>query len=377
MRAFRTYWICQLSGWGLYAVVNFTLSALVYGVTPLGLGFALAASSLGLSTTHVLRAVARRRDWMARPVAGLAVRMGAGSVVAAFAMAAVAVPVFALAAPDNPEAPSLAVSYLGAAFNWTALLILWSGIYSGVHLVQRWREAERERAQAEAERWRLEAVAREAELRALQAQVNPHFLFNSLNTVRALIAEDPDRARGAVTELSDLLRYALGAGKRETVPLADELATVRRYLALEQLRFEHRLTADVNADQDALTAPVPPMVIQTLVENGIKHGISATPEGGALRVEARAEAGGVRVIVESPGVLDVDAEPESGVGLANAAERLRRLCGDRAALVVRQSDDRTVRAEVLVPSPTMSPSTSFRTGSAEGTVAPGEPDETV
>ncbi|MEM1055596.1 MAG: histidine kinase [Bacteroidota bacterium] len=349
MRASRAYWICQLSGWTLYAAVNLLLGALYNGITLEGLAFSLGASLLGLGATHALRAVALRMDWLSLPVAGLAVRMGGGSVVAAFAMAALAVVFFAVALPDNPEAPGLAVSYLGAAFNWTALLLLWSGIYAGVHLVRRWREAERERARAEAERWRLEAVAREAELRALQAQVNPHFLFNSLNTVRALIAEDPDRARGAVTELSDLLRYALGAGKRETVPLRDELATVRRYLALEGLRFEHRLAADVRADADALAAPVPPMVIQTLVENGIKHGISATPEGGTLRVEARAEAGGVRVIVESPGVLEADAEPESGVGLANAAERLRRLCGDRAALVVRQSDAHTVRAEVLVP----------------------------
>ena len=343
------YWTCQLAGWTLYAAVNALLGALFSGgIGATGAALAVGMSALGLGATHALRAVIRRRGWMRLPVAGLAVRMAAGSVVTAFAMAAVALPCFAWAARES-DAFDPVVSFLGAAFNWTALVLLWSGIYAGVHLVRRWREAERERARAEADRWRLEAVAREAELRALQAQVNPHFLFNSLNTVRALVAEDPDRAREAVTELSDLLRYALGAGKRETVPLSDELATVRRYLALEKLRFEHRLVAEVRADADALAAPVPPMVIQTLVENGIKHGIGARQEGGVLRVEARAEPGGVRVIVESSGVLDTSAEPESGLGLANAAERLRRLCGDRAALVVRQSAAQTVRAEVLVP----------------------------
>ncbi|MEM6327097.1 MAG: histidine kinase, partial [Bacteroidota bacterium] len=349
MRASRAYWICQLSGWGLYAVINLLLGALYTGLTPEGFVFSFGASAVGLGATHALRAVVLRRDWLSLPVPGLAARMAGGSTVTAALMAAVAVLLYVAMRSSDPDAPGLAVSYLGAAFNWTALLFIWSGLYAGVHLVQRWRETERQRTRAEAERWRLEAVAREAELRALQAQVNPHFLFNSLNTVRALIAEDPDRARGAVTELSDLLRYALSAGQRQTVPLGDELATVRRYLALEGLRYEERLQAEVRADPDALAAPVPPMVIQTLVENGIKHGISAMTEGGALRVEARTEAGGVRVIVESPGVLDADAEPESGVGLANAAERLRRLCGDRAALVVRQSDARTVRAEVLVP----------------------------
>lgn len=349
MRASPLYWTCQLVGWGLYAAVNVVLAALYNGLAPEGVAFGVGASVLGLAVTHGYRAVIVGRGWLDRPVPQLAVRMVAGSVVAAFGMAAVALTAFALLGPDGDEGPGLAVSYLGAAVNWTALLMIWSLLYAGVHVVRRWRETESERARSEAERWRLEAVAREAELRALQAQVNPHFLFNSLNSVRALIADDPGRARNAVTELADLLRYALAAGKRETVPLGDEIATVRRYLALEAIRFEERLRVEIDADPDVLGAPVPPMVVQTLVENGIKHGIGTSPDGGTLRVAARAEGSSVRVTVESPGRLDADTEPESGVGLQNAAERLRRLCGDRAALVVRQADPATVRAEVLVP----------------------------
>ena len=360
MRASRAYWTCQLAGWGAYAVVNVALGALYTAPSVEGVVLGVGASTLGLATSHALRAVALRRRWLERPVAGLAVRMGVASVVGAFVMAAVALVAFAAVFPamgSDQEPPPLLVSFLGAGFNWTALLLLWSLAYAGVHVVRRWREAERERAHADAERWRLEAVAREAELRALRAQVNPHFLFNSLNTVRALIGEDPDRARGAVTELADLLRYALAAGRRETVPLADELDTVRRYLALEGLRFERRLRAEVCADPAVLGAAVPPLVVQTLVENGIKHGVAQTPEGGTLRVEARAEPGGVRVTVESPGHLGAESEgvgahgagSEGGLGLANAAERLRRLCGERAALVVRQLGPGTVRAEIVVP----------------------------
>ena len=347
-----TYWTCQIAGWTAYAAVNLLLSVLYAGPTWFGLGASVVASLLGVAATHALRAWVRRRGWMRLPVVPLALRLGGASAVAAFAMAAVAWAGFQAA--GAPQSGTL-LSFLGAAFNWTALLLLWSGIYAGVHLVRRWRAADRARAEAEAERWRLEAVTREAELRALQAQVNPHFLFNGLNTVRALIPEDPGRAREAVTALADLLRYALAAGRQPTVPLGDEIATVRRYLALESLRFEDRLRAEVHADADALGAPVPPMMVQTLVENGIKHGVATLADGGALRVEARAEAGGVRVVVESPGTLERDAEPESGVGLANAAERLRRLCGEHAAIVVRQAapeTDRspgTVRAEVLLP----------------------------
>ena len=352
LRTPRRYWTCQLAGWTLYAVVNIALGAAFGGLSLGGVGSGLAIGAVGLAASHALRTVARRRGWMAMPVGAIAARMAIGSVAAAVAMTAVVVAVAIAVGPppgaENVPALGPAVA-LVMGFNWTALLLLWSLLYAGVHLVERWREAERRRAHAEAERWRSEAAAREAELRALQAQVNPHFLFNSLNTVRALIPEAPDRARDAVTELADLLRYALAAGRHETVALADELATVRRYLALEALRFEDRLQVAIDADPAALGAAVPPLVLQTLVENGIKHGIGRSPEGGTLRLDARAEDGAVRVRIESPGRLDADAQPESGVGLANASERLRRLCGDRAALVVRQATPATVVAELVLP----------------------------
>ncbi|GAB5536413.1 MAG: histidine kinase [Rubricoccaceae bacterium] len=349
MTSTRLYWICQLTGWTLYALVNFILGVVSSGLALQGAGFALATSALGLASTHGLRDVILTRGWMQLPIRPLIARMIGASMVTAFGMAAVVVVIFKLI--DFPI-PSWPLLFFGTAFNWTALVLLWSAIYAGTHLVERWREAERERAAADTERWRLEAVAREAELRALQAQVNPHFLFNSLNTVRALIGEDPDQARGAVTDLADLLRYALATERRDTVSLAEEIETVRRYLALEQLRFEHRLDASVEADPDALAASVPPMVIQTLVENSIKHGIDHQPHGGTVRVRAVSLDGAVRITVDSPGRLNTSSTElptESGVGLANATERLRRLCGDRASLTLAQAGPDTVRAEVIVP----------------------------
>jgi len=316
-----------------------------------GVGFSLATSVLGMASTHGLRDVALTYGWMALPLRPLILRMIGASLVTAFGMAAVAVVAFKLA-----EFPiqSWALLFLGTAANWTALILLWSAIYAGYHVVERWRQTERARAEADAERWRLEAVAREAELRALQAQVNPHFLFNSLNTVRALITENPAQAREAVTDLADLLRYALATERRDVVPLAEEIETVRRYLALESLRFEQRLDASVEVEPDALAASIPPMVIQTLVENGIKHGIGQMPDGGALTVRAVCMDDTVRVTVDSPGRLDASSmskgsTPESGVGLANATERLQRLCGDHASLRLDQATPDTVRAEVLIP----------------------------
>ncbi|MEO0558390.1 MAG: histidine kinase [Bacteroidota bacterium] len=357
MRRLLLYWICQISGWTLYALVNIGLGAAYSGLTFQNVGLSLATSGLGIAGTHGLRDVALTRGWMVLPIWPLAVRMIGASLVTAFGMAMIAVAVFRVI--EIPT-PSWLLLFFGTAFNWTALVLLWSAIYSGFHLMERWRQAERDRAEADAERWRLEAVAREAELRALQAQVNPHFLFNSLNTVRALITENPDQARKAVTDLADLLRYALATERRDTVPLGDEIETVRRYLALERLRFEHRLDASVEADPDALAALVPPMVIQTLVENAIKHGIDHQPDGGPVRVRAAAREGTVRVTVDSPGRLDASSRskdmgpeeaPEGGVGLANAMERLQRLCGDHASLTLAQATPDIVRAEVAIPLP--------------------------
>src|SRR5690606_9276799 len=124
---------------------------------------------------------------------------------------------------------------------------------------------------AEVERWRLQAAVKDAELAALRAQVNPHFLFNSLNSIRALIVEDPARAQQVVTQLAALLRYTLQAGATSTVPLEAELHAVRTYLALESIRLEERLRYTIDVDDAVRQAPVPPMLVQTLVENGIKH----------------------------------------------------------------------------------------------------------
>ena len=355
------YWTCQTAGWSLYALANVGLSLALDRLTAPTALFGVGVATLGLAVTHVIRAVVRRRRWLDLPVRGLAVRVVAVSTVAAAFMVVVvgwATAAFGeavgLAAPSVPFHAFVVVAFT----NWSFLLGGWTAAYVGVHLVERWRtaeagraSAEAARAQADAERWRLLAAVTEAELRALQAQVHPHFLFNSLNTVRTLVAEDPARAEQAVTDLADLLRYALAAGRHETVPLGDELDAVEAYLALETLRFERRLRTSVDADAGALGVQVPPFAVQTLVENGVKHGVALRPEGGALRVVAAAEVGSVRVTVESTGRYEPANRPEGasgGVGLSNATERLARLCPG-AMLTVRQSDVATVTAEIVLP----------------------------
>ncbi len=205
---------------------------------------------------------------------------------------------------------------------------------------------------SEIERLQLMTSVKEAELRALKSQVNPHFIFNSLNSLRALIDEDPARARKAVTQLANLLRYSLQSGQLETVPFEDELGIVNDYLALEQVRHEERLRLRLDIAPEALHLQIPPMLLQTLVENAVKYGISPRPEGGEIAIVARKEGDALRIQVSNPGeIAEAGRASSTGVGLHNAAERLRLIFGERATLRLRPDKPALVVAEAVIPLP--------------------------
>ncbi len=206
------------------------------------------------------------------------------------------------------------------------LLYLASVALSYLLLAQeRAQEAERRGAE-------LQLLAQESELKALRAQLNPHFLFNSLNSLSALTAVDPARAREMCVLLSDFLRRSLGLGERRLVALREELELARAYLAIEQIRFGSRLRLAWEVDPAAEPALLPTLLLQPLVENGIKHGIAALTEGGTLSVVAEVVAGHVLVRVDNP--LDPEAPvPQGlGIGLRQVRQRLLGRFGNRARL---------------------------------------------
>src|SRR5262249_19044525 len=145
-----------------------------------------------------------------------------------------------------------------------------------------------------------QVTAREAELRALRAQLNPHFLFNSLNSINALVGADPEGARRMCAGLGDFLRRTLALGARASVTRDEDLALVRRYLGREQVRFGERLQVEESVTGEARECRVPPLLLQPLVENAIKHGIQDRLDGGTIRVEARRDGALLRVVVENP-----------------------------------------------------------------------------
>jgi two-component sensor histidine kinase len=233
--------------------------------------------------------------------------------------------------------------------NGTIMMLGWLCAYFFYHVFERLQRLQLEQL-------RLAASAKEAELRALKSQVNPHFLFNSLNSLRALIDEDAPRARESVTRLANMLRYSLQSGQLETVPFDDELRIVEDYLALEQVRLESRLRVRWEISDAVRALALPPMLLQTLVENAVKYGISQRREGGEIVVTARVDGASFRIEVSNPGDLAAPASSSAakagsstGVGLRNASERLKLLFGDRARLSVRAAAPGWVTAEVVIP----------------------------
>jgi two-component system sensor histidine kinase AlgZ len=193
-----------------------------------------------------------------------------------------------------------------------------------------------------------EVAAREAELRALRAQVNPHFLFNSLNSIGSLAGSDPLAARRMCLLLGDFLRQSLRLGGRDRIPLADELALVANYLEIERVRFGARLQVEEDVEESARACSVPPLVLQPLVENAVVHGVAQRLEGGAVRCVARREGALLRIALENPCDADRPLGRGAGVGLDNVRRRLAATYGDQARLETSEAGGR-FRAVVTLP----------------------------
>ncbi len=203
------------------------------------------------------------------------------------------------------------------------------------------KEAARKEQQAE-------TLAREAELKALKAQINPHFLFNCLHSISALTAVDASEAREMCIRLADFLRNTLRLGEKELIPFAEELLLVNTYLAVEQVRFGARLRVERNIDSGCDRCAVPPLLLQPLVENSVKHGIAGLVDGGTIRLEASCADQRLRIRVENDFDPESPSPRKTGLGLANVRSRIAARHGDRARLDVTAGAGRH-SVELIIP----------------------------
>ncbi len=347
----KIYWICQLLGWTLLVVVEYIGYWLqgIFSADVFWLG--VANIILGISLTHLYRLMIKRWNWVKLPFVQLVPRVIGSVLVLSAIMSAVNIPFDRQLYSDMfVNEPYYVFGYIVI---WGKTMLAWVLSYTVYHYVERTRHAEIDKIL-------LKTSIRETEAKVLRSQLNPHFVFNALNSIRALVYENPDKAQQGITQLSNLLRNSLLADRRKTVELREEIKTVEDYLALEKVRYEDRLTSRIDLDGRTLFWQVPPMMLQTLVENAIKHGVSTAVGGGFVEVRSAIVTPDdgpdrLHIIIRNTGVLG-DKEASGGFGLANTAQRLELLYGPEARFqIIQEANDflemggPVVRADILIP----------------------------
>lgn len=340
IRHLALYWGTQLASWTIIIFI-LGLSLWLNDNYKPGQGYGLMLGMvIGLVASHALRAVIRKRRWKSKPIIHALPRMVLYALLISIVSAIVQVVLHDFLFPSLDPFLHGRVLVEGV-INWSILLTVWGVCYFAYHWFVRGRKEE-------VRNLRLEAANREGQLSALRAQLNPHFMFNALNGIRALIDEDPARAKQAITQLSSILRNAMSTVKRRTVPLGEELDVVKDYLALEHMRFEERLRTSFEVDQSLEREPVPPMLLQTLVENAVRHGIAKLTQGGEVVIGARRSGTGLVLSVKNTGTYVPGLVSGSGIGLSGTRKRLEMIYGLSATILIENREGNVV-TEVQIP----------------------------
>ncbi len=353
MRGFllSRYWLFQCIGWGSFALINIFF-AYLFNVFEKGdeiqpfLGRLGVFLVLGVLTSHLMRFFIIQLNILQKSLDKQFIQFLLVTFCFTLLLSFVDIQLIARwgwlkASEKNLHVNNPLLLILSNGFYCFILLFIWNLIYFMYHYITKSRKQQLDTLQ-------LEAMVRALELKTIKAHINPHFIFNALNSIRALIDENPDRARTAVTELSNILRSSLKIEKGETVPFSEELKIVKDYLALENMRFEDRLQIEFSIADNTLNQQVPPMMLQTLVENAIKHGISKQIRGGVVKVISGFKGGYHLLAVQNTGELKSTISKD-GFGLSSTQDRLKLLFGERAQFEIKQVAPAMVEAKVLIP----------------------------
>ena len=339
------YWWCQIGGWLLYSITMVFFAFLFeQEYTHIFYSRLIISITTGFLFTHLMRELFIRLDL--RPPTQK--QKWASLILIIFGICilynltnSALVELFRLYNPAKKV--SLQKRFLGNLIFDSPLIFIWSSIYFLWHYVVLGRKTEIQKV-------KLETLVKELELKTIKSHINPHFIFNALNSIRALVDENPSRARTAITELSNILRSSMQAEKLELASLEKELSIVKDYLALEFIRFEDRLGIEYDINESTLDQPIPPMMLQTLVENAIKHGISKHKRGGVVRVISDFKNNCHELIVQNTGNLNNELlESSDGFGLDSTKNRLKLLYNGKASFRIHNIDGGFVEAIVSMP----------------------------
>lgn len=340
----RLYWLLQIGGWLSFALVQIAGFVLLGGqvVDKSKIIFWLVEASLFLLFTHFFRILIIRWGWLALGMARLIPRMLIAifvlSIVLYFARLVVSIPLDIY----TPSALRL-INILGLSFVYAGILFVWSVLYFIYHYFEQYNIS-----------LKHEAAIHEIELNNLKSQLNPHFIFNALNSIRALVDENPVKSKNSITQLSNILRNSLASDKKRLTKFESELRTVKDYLGLESIRFEERLNTKFEIHPDSNEYKVPPLMLQTLVENGVKHGISKLKEGGIIKLSTHIENEDLVIKIQNSGQLKNTTtksanSDKGGLGLKNTIKRLNLIYGDQASFKIYNDSNNTVVTELKLP----------------------------
>ncbi|MCU1347365.1 MAG: histidine kinase internal region [Acidobacteria bacterium] len=337
----RLFWLLQLAGWGL-----FWAAMLLAGLGQWPLGSLLARKSslalIGFAITLALRLPVRKlRDGALPLPVGVALAV-ASSFPAAAVWMALHNYVAAVDARGAAVARQLFPDFTNTIY-YAFVLTAWSLLYFGVPAAIAQR-ADRERLRD------AEALATRARLAALRLQLNPHFLFNTLNAISTLVTEGRGaEANRMIGRLSGFLRLTLDAPERDEIPLTDEIDFARQYLDIEQSRFGERLHVTIDVAEGARDALVPPLILQPLVENAVRHAILPREEGGTIAISASRHDGWLRLAVDDDGTGADETNIRPAIGLTNTRERLQHLYGSGSELLFSRSAHGGLAVSIRLP----------------------------
>ena len=331
--------MCQIVGWSLYAILNLVLFALADGdLAQSQIVGQILLTGYFISSTHLYRNLIVKWGWLRILSPRLIPRIIISIIVlsvSCFIFELVLNTLLDIGVADGDVLGWIVSQFFGSLF----LYFIWSLIYFVYHYFENYKSA-----------LKYQASINEIQLNKLKSQLNPHFIFNGLNSIRALIDEDPGKAKQAVTQLSNILRNTLGMNEKKLINFSEELRTVKDYLDLENVRYEERLKTVLNIHPESHRFVVPPLMVQTLVENGIKHGIANLVDGGLLQLTTEVNNGEMKIQIRNSGhYKNGQSGTKGGYGIANTVQRLKLLYGEKAHFDIFNEGKEFVITEVTIP----------------------------
>jgi two-component system LytT family sensor kinase len=335
----KRYWISQFTGWSLFVLINFVFFELTGKTTVQDYILYLFLIPSGIGISHVYRWLVKKFNVLDFNLVYQILIV----LISSFIKSSIVSLILGLLLKlILPQVPLSFASLLINIVNLSVVFFVWNIIYFGYHYFTNYKRAE-------IDNLRLEAAGKESELNSLKAQLNPHFMFNSMNSIRALVDEDPVKAKQAVTQLANILRNSLLMNKSKEITIADEISLVKDYLDLEKIRYEERLSFDLNIDPKTEHLMVPPLIIQGQVENAIKHGISKLETGGKINISSKLYDSTLMITVSNTGQLYTERSA-TGLGFHNSLQRLQLMYGKQASISIREhSTQKIVETNIQIP----------------------------